>query len=243
MKIKKVQLLGSGFKGAVVTYLREEEKNGRAVVNEIIEKRKHPIHLSMETMFKDLRYHLLDITGVLRGDEEKMEKDFTIEGCEVVGVEFSDEMFVISGERDVFADKKIKLKTCKVDSLDNYEHYESVMALINSIVEESKEYLAGTKKVDDVEVATRFVQAGKSKDMTVDGLRAMSAEQLKEFATKLLENSFGSVVMHGGDMEIDEDELKESVEKQLGEIDGGEEIVIPAIDLSGNAEVVIKPAF
>jgi hypothetical protein len=70
MRIKKVTLRGSGFKGLEVVYLREEEKGGRMFMNEIVEKRKHPIHLGLETMFKDLRVFLLEITGGLRGDED-----------------------------------------------------------------------------------------------------------------------------------------------------------------------------
>jgi hypothetical protein len=228
MNIKKIILKTSGFKGAHVTYLREEQKNGKPYINEVTEKRKHPIHLSLETMFKDLRYHLLDITNILRGDEDKSEKDFIILESEVTGIDFSSEHFVLIGEKRVFADKVIKLKTCKVTVDDNYEHYESVMALINSIVEEVKEYLAGTKKVDDVEVAVRWVEAGKHKDLDMETLKGYSPEQLKKFATELLQNNFGSVVMHNDDMEVSSEELTEAVEQQLAEINiTQEEVVIP----------------
>lgn len=202
MNIKKISLVGSGFKGAQVTYLRQEEKNGRPFVNEVIEKRKHPIHLSLETMFKDLRFYLVDIAQLLRGDEDKMTKDYVIQETEVVGIEFDSESFIISGEKQVFLDKKIKLKTCKVTEVDNYEHFETIQKLIESIVEETKEYLAGTKKVDDIEVAVRWIQSGKSKEITEETLKGWTPEQLKEFATNLLENSFGSVVMHNADLNV-----------------------------------------
>jgi hypothetical protein len=228
MNIKKIVLKTSGFKGAHVTYLREEQKNGKPYINEVTEKRKHPIHLSLETMFKDLRYHLLDITNVLKGDEEKMEKDFIILESEVTGIEFSGEHFVLMGEKRVFADKVIKLKTCKVTPDDEYEHYDSVMALINSIVEETKEYLAGTKKVDDVEVAVRWVEAGKHKSLDMETLKGYSPEQLKKFASELLESGFGAVVMFSEDYEASEGKLNEIVEKELGEIElDAEEVVIP----------------
>lgn len=235
MNIKKITLVASGFKGATVTYLREEQKNGRPFINEIVEKRKHPIHLSLETMFKDLRFHLLEITGMLRGDEEKNEKDYIILESEVTGIEFDSASFTLIGEKRVFADKTIKLKTCKVEEEDGYEHFETVLKLIESIVEETKEYLAGTKKVDDVEVAMRFVQAGKHKTITEETLKGWSPEQLKQFATDLLENSFGSVVLHNDDMDVDQEKLNADVEAQLDkqaeevtEIKiEGEEIVIP----------------
>jgi len=207
MNIKKIVLQSSGFKGAHVTYLRQEEKNGHPFVNEVIEKRKHPIHLSLETMFKDLRFYLVDITGLLRGDEDKMTKDYTIQETEVVGIEFDSESFIISGEKKVFDGKTFKLKTCKVQEGDDYAHYETVQKLIASIVEETKEYLAGTKKVDDVEVALRWVQSSKAKGVTpetLETIKGYSAEQLKEFATKLLENQFGACVMLNEDMNISE---------------------------------------
>lgn len=223
MKIKKIVLKNSGFKGLDVTYLREEEKNGRPFINEVTEKRKHPIHLGLETMFRDLRFYLLDITGMLKGDEDKADKDFLILETEVVSLEFDLERFVLGGEKVVFRDKKIKLKTPKVDSDDGYEHYETVMKMIASIVDETKEYMAGTKKVDDVEVAIRYVQAGKSKDITMDQLEKMNPEQLKDWATRYLENAFGSVVMHNDDYEPNEEDLQKHIEEAVVIMDESEE--------------------
>ena len=210
MNIKKIQLVGSGFKGCSVTYLRQEEKNGRPFVNEVIEKRKHPIHLSLETMFKDLRFYLVDIAGLLRGDEDKMTKDYTIQETEVVSIDFDSESFTIGGEKQVFLNKKIKLKTCKVDSIDNYEHFETVQKLIQSIVEETKEYLAGTKKVDDIEVAVRWVQSGKAKGITEDTLKDYTPEQLLEFSKRLIENQFGGIVLLAEDMNVGEIDVSEA---------------------------------
>lgn len=230
MNIKKITLSQGGFRGLTVTYLREEEKNGRPFINEVTEKRKHPIHLSLETMFKDLRFYLLDITGMLRGDEDKTIKDFTIQETDVTAIEFNNEMFCISGEKSVFADKKFKVKTPKVDDNDQYEHYETVLKMIESIKEEVKEYLAGTKKVDDVEVAVRWVEAGKSKDMTPEQLKGMSPEQLKEFAVKLLESNFGAVVMMNDDFEPTEEATNEAVQDIVNEITISDEettIIIP----------------
>lgn len=238
MNIKKIVLQGSGFKGAVVTYLREEEKNGRPFINEVTEKRKHPIHLSLEKMFKDLRYHLLDITGLLRGDEDKAMKDYTIQECEVVGIEFDAASFILSGEKKVFADKAIKLKTCKVTEEDMYEHFETVQNLIQAIVEETKEYLAGTKKVDDVEVLQRWVQAGKSKELTEESLKNYTPEQLLEFGRKLIENRFGGIVLLDNDMDISNVDVSEANE----ELKKAEEetIVIGTTTVDVDDEVIIS---
>lgn len=227
MNIKKIQLVNGGFKGAIVTYLREEEKNGRPFINEVTEKRKHPIHLGLETMFKDLRFYLLDITGMLRGDEDKNTKDYEILETEVVSLEFDAVRFCIGGEKKVFVDKEVKLKTPKVDDGDHYEHYDTVMKLVASIVEETKEYLAGTKKVDDVEVAVRYVQSGKAKGIDAEQLKGYTPEQLKEFAVKLLESNFGAVVMMNEDFEPEQEELEKAVEEGIVEIDAkADEIVI-----------------
>ena len=245
MQIKKIALSDSGFKGITVAYLREEQKNGRPFINEVIEKRKHPIHLSLETMFKDLRFHLLDITGMLRGDEDKMTKDYTIMESEVVAIEFDASGFTIIGEKKVFMDKYIKLKTCRVEEEDNYEHFDTVQKLIESIVEETKEYMAGTKKVDDIEVAVRFIQAGKHKTLTEDSLKGFSPQELKDFAVKLLESNFGAVVMMDEDMNvsaIDVTDINAEIEAKNNKVEvvedvdhveveevevGEEEVVIP----------------
>ena len=210
MNIKSISLLEAGFKGAVVKYLREEQKNGRPFINEVTEKRKHPIHLSLETMFKDLRFHLLDITGLLRGDEDKAMKDYTIADCEVTGIEFDAASFTLIGEKKVFADKTIKLKTCKVTDEDMYDQFETVQNMITAIVEETKEYLAGTKKVDDVEVLQRWVNAGKSKDLTPETLSSYTPEQLKEFAVSLIEKNFGGIVMLSEDLDVSEVDVSEA---------------------------------
>lgn len=239
MNIKKIVLKNGGFKGAEVTFLREENKDGRPFINEVIEKRKHPIHLGLETMFKDLRFYLLDITGVLKGDEDKSTKDYIILETEVLSLEFDAVRFCIGGEKNVFADKVVKLKTPKVDDGDMYDHYDTVMKMIGAICEETKEYMAGTKKVDDVEVAVRYVQAGKSKDVTPEQLKAMSADQLKEFAVKLLESNFGAVVMMNEDFEPSESDTAVAVEEALEVVEAeeveeividSEEIVIPAVE-------------
>lgn len=233
MNIKKITTINGGFGGCTVVYLREEEKNGHPFINEVTEKRKHPIHLSLETMFKDLRYHLLEITGLLQGDEDKMEKDYAIQECEVTGIEFDASSFTIIGQKKRFADKYIKLKTCKVDDGDMYLHFETVQALIQSIVEETKEYLAGTKKVDDVEVLKRWVAAGRSKELTEETLASYNSDQLKEFAVRLIENKFGGMVLIQDDAKISEEEIQEVTQEiqdaqQIDEIEiTEEETIIP----------------
>lgn len=210
MHIRVIKLKSSGFKGMECHYFEQEEKNGRPNTVPIKKYPPYPIHLSLETMFKDLRFYLLDITGYLRGDEDKMTKDFMIQETEVVAIEFDSESFIIKGDRQVYLSKSIPVKTCKVDSIDNYEHFETVQKLIESIVEETKEYLAGTKKVDDVEVAIRWVQSGKAKGLTEEILKGYTPEQLRDFATKLLENQFGAVVMLDGDMDISNIDVSEA---------------------------------
>jgi len=235
MEIKRVNLIGSGFKGLEVVYLREEEKSGRKVVNEIKEKRRHPVHLGLETMFRDLRYYLLDIGGYLNGGEDKMEKDYKIMETEVIGIEIGVDGFVLIGEKVVFPGKVMKIKTPRVEEGDGYDGYDVVMGVLRSIVDEVKLYLSGGVVVDDVEVAVRYVQMGKSRDVTPEKLGGMSPEELKEFAVRLLENNFGAVVMMD-----DEREVGVSVEDVVGlaeEVSGD-------LEIGGDMEeLVISPAF
>lgn len=230
MNIKKISLQNAGFSGATVVYLREEEKNGHPFINEVTEKRKHPVHFSLEKMFKDLRYHLLIITQLLDEDMSKEVKDQLLLETEVTGIEFDAASFVITGEKRRFGDKYIKLKTCKVDDNDLYEHFDTVQSLIQSIVEETKEYLAGTKKVDDVEVLRRWVAAGKSKELTEESLANYTSDQLKEFAVKLIESKFGGIVFIDEAAEIsaaDVEEVNAEIQAAQEVVITGDETVIP----------------
>lgn len=203
MEIKKIKLLSGGFKGAEVTFLRPEQKNGKNFINEVTEKRKHPIHLDMETPFKKLRFYLLDICELLRGGEDDAERQYIVAESEVVSIKIDSNSFVISGSKDVVGGKSIKLETPKMEEGDGYGNYDKVMELIESIVSETEQYLAGTKKVSDEEVAVRWITSGKDKSEEAERYDSMSAEEKRDYHTKVLEEMYGSVVMHNDDLEME----------------------------------------
>ena len=159
-------------------------------------------------------------------DESEMK--FVILETKVTGIEFDPDGFVLHGEREVFGNKEVKLKTPKVEEIDNFYGYENVKEIISQIIAETKLYLEGDKKVSDEELAQRWVEAGKDKAMTMEVFNGLSADERRDFATQLLENEFGSIVIHSGETVDNQDVMEIS---QSFEIGGEESIVIP---LGGN---------
>lgn len=201
MDIKSIKLVNSGFKGFDAVILKEEEREGHKKINKKTERPRHPIHLGLEIPFKDLRYHLLQICQVINEDMRKDEVDALISECEVESVVIEPEHFVIKGIKHCFSEKMFPLTTPKVDSSDDYEHYDTVMKIIERIVEEAEHYLSGDVKVSDEEAAMRWIGAGKEKGVDMDAFNLMSPEEQKEFCSGILEKMYGATVLMPEDVE------------------------------------------
>jgi len=237
MNIRKIVLSEDGFKGAEIHYYNEKEKNGRQMLVLTKEYPKNPIHFGLEKMFKDLRLPLLEICGFVTDDMDKNVVAQMLMETKVFGLEIDSEYVILSGEKEVFDGKYVKLKTCKLQESDNYEGFDIVRELASSIQTETDEYLAGTKKVDDLEVAIRYLEAGKGKGVTLEDLNNMPPEQQKEWATKLLENNFGSVVMHSTEFNsVEETEIEQAEEIQAGDFSNLNVVAKEEIDVPVNEE-------
>jgi len=218
MNIKKITLKNNGFNGAKVVYILPETKGKRISNTDMVKSPKDPIHKDLEDLFKDLRIHLLNICQMSNQKDEDQMK-FMLHETQVVGLEFDSEGFVLHGEREVFGNKNIKLNTPKVEEIDNYEGYEDVVAIAKDILTETKLYLEGEKKVSDEELTQRWIEAGKEKSMTMDTFNGLSLEEQRDFATSLLENKFGSIIIHSGEIAEDNSiEIEESFELDGGEV-------------------------
>lgn len=203
MQIKSIRLINNGFKGITVEYTEPNPREGRDAIKTTKDTIRHPIHLGLEKPFKDLRFHLLEICNIVRSDMDKRDIDYTILESEVTGIKIDGTGFAILGTKEVFAGKAFKIETPMVEEEDEYEHYESVIALLQTIVEETKVYMRGDVKVSDSELVERWITAGKQKEMDINGFHSMSAEEKKEFCVSVLEKSFGMVVMGGDDYTVE----------------------------------------
>lgn len=205
MNIKKIELQANGFKGAYVTFLANEFRNNRPFVNETIKKNKNPIHMDMEKLFKDLRIHLLDVCKVNNIRLSEAEQKTLILETDVTSIEFDNDSFLISGEMEVFEDKKIKIKTCKVQESDGYEGYYEVRGLIEALKVEAISYVDGMKIVSDREMMLRWLEAKKDHNMSKEQFEALDEQGQKEYMDKTMRSKFGADI----DMADEEEELEE----------------------------------
>jgi len=215
MNIKKISLTANGFKGAEISFLTQTFKNNRPFLNETIEKRKNPIHGDMEKLFKDLRVHLLDVCNINNSRLSEAEQNTLILETEISSIEFDNDSFLLSGEMEVFGEKRIKLKTCKVQESDDYEGFGDVRAIIEELKVEATAYLDGLKVVSDREMMLRWLEARKDHNMTKEQFEAMDEQGQKDYMNKTLNAKFGAEIDTDEDDEIIEEES--TVEFEVGE--------------------------
>lgn len=232
MQIKSIKLQNGGFKGIVVEYTESNPREGRDVIKTSKDTIRHPIHLGLEKPFKDLRFHLLEICNIVRGDMDKKDIDYTILESEITGIKIDGDGFSILGTKEAFAGKRFKIETPLVTDEDGYEHYESVIALVATIVEETKVYMKGDAKVTDNELVERWVRAGKEKGFDYDSFAALPPEERGELCTRVLEVQFGKSVLGGDDFTIEHVSTQEVIEQFKQEINANDNVI----------EIVLSPA-
>jgi hypothetical protein len=209
MNIRKIVTKAGGFKGLEVHYIKMDENKGK--IGEVTKTEyKRPIQLNLENKYRELRYFLLEIAGVLDGSEEKMEKDYAIADCKVTGVKLEAESFALIGEITVLDHKRMKLETPLVNEDDGYANFEAVKGILQAIVEETELYMNDKVVIDNNELVRRWVQSGQDKHVSNDAYSNMTLEEKKEFHVKALEEVFGVMVLDRDDVgEIDESKLQQ----------------------------------
>ena len=232
MKYSKITLVGHGIKGAVVEWY---DANNKGLLEPAKKTFRNPVHIGLQKQFKELRVHLLSICGIINSEVDNNTAAQHLVETTVHSIELDGDTVIIKGEKLATADKSITLKTYRLEESDGYEHFEVVKDLIDSICLETTDYMTGSKKADDVEAAMQWVQLkgsvnikedGKTKTLSVDDLKQFSPEKLKDWATKFLESSCGSVVMHNEDMDISGVDVTGPIQELATTFEVGEETVI-----------------
>lgn len=236
MNIKKIELQSGGFKGATIVFTAQIFKNNRPFLNETVEKRKHPIHVDFENLFKELRVHLIELFKMnSNGRLSEAELKTLILETDVHSIEFDNDSFMIKGESEVFGDKKIDLKTCKVQQSDDYEGYEDVRNIIENLKTEATSYLDGLKLVSDREMMLRYIEAKKDAAMTKEIFESLSEADQKAYMNKTLNSKFGA------NIEIEEEEQEEQEEGEDEGIDIDGEVVIDIPEIKSSKKETVKP--
>lgn len=241
MEIKKITLQDGGLKGCLVTYVTPETKSNRTLPREHTDKVRHPIHFGLEKPFKDLRFHLLEICGLVNDEMKKSEIDYVINCTEVTGIKLDGGRFVIMGIKEVFTDKHFKLETPMIEAEDEYEHFGTVCKIIDTILEETKLYMQGEAKVSDAEIIERWIAAGKQKGFDKESFNNLPDDEKKKLCAEILETKFGAVVIMEEDISIGDIEKEEvstdfSQEEPAAEEEQDEEMEQASISITESTE-------
>lgn len=223
MNITKIVTKSAGLKGLEVHYIKIDEQKGKIGEKHKAEF-KRPIQLNLENKFRDLRYFLLEIAGVLDGSEMKMQKDYAISDCKVTAVGIEDGGFYLVGDNASVVDyKRMKLETPVITEDDEYVNFEAVKGIIAAIVEETELYMDNKVVIDNDELVERWVKSGNDNSVNNEAYDNMSSEEKKQYHIKVLEKQFGVFVLDAGDpVDLGEEVLKEE-EEGFGEIEAKEE--------------------
>jgi hypothetical protein len=89
-----------------------------------------------------------------------------------------------------------------VEAADGYEHFETVLKVITTVVEETHEYMAGKKKLDEAEFLKKFAKL-KNDDVLIKEFKDMSNKEKRDKCTEILEK-MGAVVLINDELEIDD---------------------------------------
>jgi len=73
-QIRKVTLSSEGLKGLIIEGTVETVKENRIAINGFKDTVRHPIHLDLEDKIKDLRFHAMNIVGLITDSTPKSEK-------------------------------------------------------------------------------------------------------------------------------------------------------------------------
>lgn len=224
--IRKISLNVSGLKGLVLEGTYEVFKENKLVTNGFKDTLKTPIHFDLEDKIKELRFFALEICGLINDSTSKHEKQTLLEQADIVSLEFEkgiDGFFKLKANSRVFDAKSQNLTTPKVDINDNYEFYDTVMNIIEAILEEVDQYAKGLKKVTDEEIMMSYVRHGKDKNVDVTALNEMSAEDRADYCQSVLEK-LGCLVIRPdevSDEDVEEEIVEETQEPTMLEIGSG----------------------
>lgn len=198
IQLSSVKLVSGGLKGIEVKYQLSEVRENRQFFNEYSSKKKAPVHKELEDCFSWLKGHLLDICGYSLDQDERA---FHMANLEMTSVTLNEKGFILSGLLSILnGDKALNITTPIIAESDEYCDYSKVIAIIEGIFSETKEYMAGKKQMDDAQFVIKSNKENPEFDK--DAFMKMSKKEQREFATKILEDQ-GAFVFMSDEMEED----------------------------------------
>lgn len=229
-----VKLIHTGLKGIEITYETIEIQNGVSYTSEDIKKSKRPVHTSLKDLVKELKPYFIELLGYSAyADYEDLNK------FEVTGVKAGTDRFIITGMHQCWQDKTMGMATPQIKEADEYERYDEVMKVIDSIYKETDLYIQGVKNIKREEVIVDFMKdVRKKSEFDFSDFENMTPEEQEELMKEIEKDTGISVHEENGEMVITASE--ESDKEVYVEINNGE--MRPATDFEKrkiNGEVVI----
>lgn len=158
VRIGAIKLTDGGNKGLVVTYEQTEIRNNREFFTEFVAKKKFPIHEELNNQIQSLAKFLLEICNYT-------EVDALIGSTEIIGVKYNDNGFLISGKLTTISDKVFAINTPLITLEDGYPDYDKIIAILDTIYAETKEYMDGKKVLSDVQYVINLNKGNEAFDI------------------------------------------------------------------------------
>ena len=188
MKISKVKLRNLGMGGLEVWYENTVSRDGREFIDEVHKKKSMPVGPVVMNLFHDLEGVFRDLKGI-EG------KDVSVYQVKAGADRFLLSAHVNSGVMNKYTADSTPL----IMEDDDYAGYVGVMEIVDQIWSAVAKYMEGNDVRSDRQLVMDFNSAqvlkGKAEPIMLEDLEGMSEEEVKKFATDVLEK-MGSCVMH-----------------------------------------------
>lgn len=231
LKIGSLKLVNGGMKGMVVSYLDPVMKNGNLFMDKCVVEKSAPVTFELMDKISQLGNYLLDICGYTTNE---LEREQLLSLLEITKLSAGSDNFQISGKLKVLGGNQVvSLTSPLIKESMEYEGYEEVMKLVDSIYADTKEYIGG-KMMSAEELAVRFYKDKEGFDE--DEFNKLPKDEQIRIGTGVLEK-LGCIVINESEVsEVAEEGITAEV---LKEDNGKKGKSVPKIELV--AEEVVEP--
>lgn len=200
IKIASVKLINYGLKGLVVKHA-SSEKGAKGIVFGMKDQseRNRPIHSELEECIHKLKSKILDICSYT---VEPVERESLLENLNITFIEASSDGFKIKADLVVLDGTLITpIETPFIENDSQYPEFHETESLIIDVFQEAKEYLTGTKTMDELEFIAKMNKGNAEFDF--EATKALSETERTELYAKFLEEK-GCIVLMAPEVNTEE---------------------------------------
>ncbi len=189
MKISKLKFTNRGLKGLEVSYAISKNLDGAVFTDEVTQKRKVPLPLSLREEISKLEDHVLSICAF----DKKKVQSVTILG---ISADIPNLQFVITSSVQVMDNVFMTVNTPLVNGSTGYSKHGDAIDIIDAVYGQVKIYLEKKTTIDKTQLLIDY--HAEDEDFAKD-VKKMSEEEIVAQAREILEKN-GAIIIEENDI-------------------------------------------